>query len=103
MQPWVDARVAAEARATPVVHGHCDSCNVNPVARDLLLDGVPTLLYPGCFFQADDDIRVADVTGVQTCALPIYTPKNLIKNTENTTNMEEVFIRLTGKQLRDEI
>lgn len=31
------------------------------------------------------------------------TPKNLIKNTENTTNMEEVFIRLTGQQLRDEI
>src|SRR5215813_14794973 len=24
------------------------------------------------FFQADDGIRVADVTGVQTCALPIY-------------------------------
>src|SRR6266498_4648653 len=24
------------------------------------------------FFQADDGIRVADVTGVQTCALPIF-------------------------------
>src|SRR5690554_6789256 len=25
-----------------------------------------------CFFQAEDGIRDADVTGVQTCALPIY-------------------------------
>src|SRR6266498_4564248 len=25
------------------------------------------------FFQAEDGIRDADVTGVQTCALPIYT------------------------------
>src|SRR5207245_7966571 len=25
-----------------------------------------------CFFQAVDGIRVATVTGVQTCALPIY-------------------------------
>src|SRR5690554_7030060 len=26
------------------------------------------------FFQAEDGIRDADVTGVQTCALPIYPP-----------------------------
>src|SRR5688572_33138171 len=26
------------------------------------------------FFQADDGIRVLTVTGVQTCALPIWTP-----------------------------
>src|SRR6266498_5484702 len=26
------------------------------------------------FFQAEDGIRDADVTGVQTCALPIYRP-----------------------------
>src|SRR5690554_7172917 len=26
----------------------------------------------GFFFHAEDGIRVADVTGVQTCALPIY-------------------------------
>src|SRR5690554_7236078 len=26
------------------------------------------------FFQAEDGIRDADVTGVQTCALPIYLP-----------------------------
>src|SRR3989442_10611375 len=28
------------------------------------------------FFQAEDGIRAADVTGVQTCALPILAPKN---------------------------
>src|SRR5436305_11042350 len=27
------------------------------------------------FFQAEDGIRDADVTGVQTCALPIYTSR----------------------------
>src|SRR5690554_7285005 len=27
------------------------------------------------FFQAEDGIRDADVTGVQTCALPIWTPR----------------------------
>src|SRR5215813_11796152 len=30
------------------------------------------LLYCVFFFQAEDGIRDADVTGVQTCALPIY-------------------------------
>src|SRR5436305_6948298 len=29
------------------------------------------------FFQAEDGIRDADVTGVQTCALPIYPWKRL--------------------------
>src|SRR5207245_3450968 len=28
----------------------------------------------GFFFQAEDGIRDATVTGVQTCALPIYAP-----------------------------
>src|SRR5436305_6496889 len=30
------------------------------------------LLAPPFFFQAEDGIREADVTGVQTCALPIW-------------------------------
>src|SRR5436305_7686614 len=29
------------------------------------------------FFQAEDGIRDADVTGVQTCALPILTPEQV--------------------------
>src|SRR5207245_3568788 len=28
--------------------------------------------FDACFFQAEDGIRDATVTGVQTCALPIY-------------------------------
>ena len=30
------------------------------------------------FFQAEDGIRDWSVTGVQTCALPIFTPKLLV-------------------------
>src|SRR5207253_3266674 len=32
------------------------------------------LFYLVFFFQAEDGIRVGHVTGVQTCALPIYRP-----------------------------
>src|SRR3989442_7129746 len=32
----------------------------------------------GFFFQAEDGIRDADVTGVQTCALPIFYEKSLV-------------------------
>src|SRR2546429_817216 len=31
------------------------------------------------FFQAEDGIRDVAVTGVQTCALPIYTVKHLLR------------------------
>src|SRR5207245_7163100 len=31
-------------------------------------------LFGCCFFQAEDGIRDATVTGVQTCALPIFIP-----------------------------
>src|SRR2546430_6422079 len=40
------------------------------------------------FFQAEDGIRDLTVTGVQTCALPIFMPKT-IKNEDGTE--EEVF------------
>src|SRR3989442_9907187 len=33
--------------------------------------GIPAVLWCCFFFQAEDGIRDADVTGVQTCALPI--------------------------------
>src|SRR6266498_2617606 len=32
------------------------------------------MLHLFFFFQAEDGIRDADVTGVQTCALPIFSP-----------------------------
>src|SRR5215813_14974339 len=42
-------------------------------ALSLLLFRLPSRLPIFFFFQAEDGIRVADVTGVQTCALPIFT------------------------------
>src|SRR5947209_17242039 len=46
------------------------------------------LTKPTFFFQAADGIRVIGVTGVQTCALPIYfsrTTCSLTPNTEQTS------------------
>src|SRR5699024_11959053 len=37
----------------------------------------PSLYYVYLFFQAEDGIRVRNVTGVQTCALPIFTAMRL--------------------------
>src|SRR5256885_13001986 len=39
----------------------------------LVLDGLIVSFF---FFQAEDGIRDYKVTGVQTCALPIYAPTN---------------------------
>src|SRR3712207_7164370 len=44
-----------------------------------LSDGIDfAVLAMGIFFQAEDGIRVIGVTGVQTCALPISTPAELV-------------------------
>src|SRR2546421_8585939 len=47
----------------------------------VLLRAVKThdLLFSIFFFQAEDGIRDLIVTGVQTCALPIYLPSMLLK------------------------
>src|SRR5260370_22908537 len=37
------------------------------------------------FFQAEDGIRDSSVTGVQTCALPIYPPKCAVPREEPDT------------------
>src|SRR3989442_1934316 len=45
------------------------------------------------FFQAEDGIRDADVTGVQTCALPIYFYYPFINTetaTSSTVNLEQI-------------
>src|SRR2546430_11468040 len=39
-----------------------------------------------CFFQAEDGIRDWTVTGVQTCALPIYYDDNLVGAIERVTD-----------------
>ena len=38
-------------------------------------DRVSIVIHNNFFFQAEDGIRDLTVTGVQTCALPIYTPR----------------------------
>src|SRR6266498_2480636 len=49
------------------------------------------------FFQAEDGIRDADVTGVQTCALPICDPTSHCTNDEG---WETVFVEwLVGSRL----
>src|SRR3989337_189772 len=53
------------ARTCAVVWGSCDrGCRLYSVRCDVFF----------FFFQAEDGIRDATVTGVQTCALPIYRP-----------------------------
>src|SRR5699024_12216373 len=48
------------------------------------------------FFQAEDGIRDRNVTGVQTCALPIYVPPCVILNLTKCTvlNLHSVHIAL---------
>src|SRR5699024_12125662 len=42
------------------------------------------------FFQAEDGIRDRNVTGVQTCALPIFDGKIDIQNRENVSDGEPI-------------
>src|SRR5699024_11806269 len=55
------------------------------------------------FFQAEDGIRARNVTGVQTCALPILTAANLCnrasKSTESRT-MPSTPVRIWVGKLR---
>src|SRR5690554_7367084 len=45
--------------------------------------GLMSYRYIFFFFQAEDGIRDADVTGVQTCALPISGHSSLVYTTQN--------------------
>src|SRR5690554_7524592 len=58
------------------------------------------------FFQAEDGIRDADVTGVQTCALPIYSyfrcgfnVTGIVQRIENTNDVHTVGNSLLYKVL----
>src|SRR6266498_1700698 len=55
-------------------HGKTESFPANAVLLDDLANarGRGVVHLRGFFFQAEDGIRDADVTGVQTCALPIW-------------------------------
>src|SRR5690554_7247099 len=46
------------------------------------------------FFQAEDGIRDADVTGVQTCALPIFKSQNKQKAIIKFPNFNSSMVRL---------
>src|SRR5699024_11810413 len=45
------------------------------------------------FFQAEDGIRDRNVTGVQTCALPILRPVKVCHGLSNSTLMEKAVYR----------
>ena len=47
-------------------------------------------LYPSSFFQAEDGIRDSPVTGVQTCALPIYGIAAMVMISEYVVSGQEV-------------
>src|SRR2546429_6642299 len=56
------------------------------------------------FFQAEDGIRDVAVTGVQTCALPIYTPANFTSRVMNSAAMMQMHDREhTGMVLLDQL
>src|SRR5690625_6606436 len=43
--------------------------------RECIALATPVRIFVPFFFQAEDGIRYGHVTGVQTCALPIWTPQ----------------------------
>src|SRR5207245_6659526 len=47
------------------------------------------------FFQAEDGIRDATVTGVQTCALPIYTFNFVLPNVGTGTHLLTVQVQIS--------
>src|SRR3989442_6050573 len=62
-----------------------------------MADGVVTLIL--CcvfFFQAEDGIRDADVTGVQTCALPISRSSSRLFEPFDRLGLESTDIEGTG-------
>src|SRR5699024_12084176 len=52
----------------------CSMCSVSSplISLWLIVKVTAPLSIPFFFFQAEDGIRDRNVTGVQTCALPIY-------------------------------
>src|SRR5256886_16658319 len=55
------------------------------------------------FFQAEDGIRDLTVTGVQTCALPIYRALTIIKSrgTQHSNQVRELVLSAKGPELAD--
>ena len=56
------------------------------------------------FFQAEDGIRYRDVTGVQTCALPIYLSEDLTRHTGIDIQLQQrggLFVCLSESELKN--
>src|SRR3712207_1905728 len=56
-----------------------------------------------CFFQAEDGIRDIGVTGVQTCALPIYQALRLLKEGNEQFRTDAPFRGAQGRERRVEL
>src|SRR2546430_13508866 len=54
------------------------------------------LCYVFFFFQAEDGIRDLTVTGVQTCALPIYGPGQVVIERPRKSHAVVVHVELPG-------
>lgn len=48
VQAWVDALVAAVARATPVFNRRCETCGTGSAGKYVLVDDLPTLMCSSC-------------------------------------------------------
>src|SRR5260370_400430 len=57
----------------------------------------PLIITVGAFLQADDGIRVSSVTGVQTCALPIFVTDSVGASAFSFT----VTVRVCGAELAE--
>src|SRR3989442_5432861 len=69
-------------RHVALTHQHVDSAPPKWPRRRIQISAAIVLVF--FFFQAEDGIRDADVTGVQTCALPICESKSCRDAQENT-------------------
>src|SRR6266581_5219221 len=49
-------------------------------------------MFGAFFFQAEDGIRDGRVTGVQTCALPIWTPTPPVSVAESATPVDPPYV-----------
>src|SRR3989442_8941156 len=69
-----------------------------PGVRGLRLD---LLLIFFFFFQAEDGIRDADVTGVQTCALPIFALNFIVQLRDTLEKLRRDEIERNRRHLKD--
>jgi hypothetical protein len=62
VQAWVDALIAALARATPKFDGRCETCATGEVRQYVLVDDLPTLMCTTCQQRVKAEGDMADRT-----------------------------------------